>query len=192
MNIQIKNRYDGTIIFTSEESVTLGEAVKAALEAKINLRSADLRSADLRSADLRSADLRYVDLSYANRSSADLRYANLSFADLHKIKNADFQIKCRQIVPQEGDFIGFKKLRDGVICKLKILGGARRVGGVFGRKCRAEFALVLEGEGTSTRNPSFVYKVGEIVTARPAYEDSQTECAPGIHFYLTREEAQEH
>lgn len=145
--IQIKNRYDGTIIFTSEESKTLGEAV----------------------------------------SSADL-----SSADLSSIKNAKFQILSRQIVPQEGEFIGFKKLNGGVICKLKIMDGAKRIGGVFGRKCRAEFALVLEGEGTSIHDSSFVYKVGEIVTPKPAFEDSQNECAPGIHFYLSKEEAENH
>ncbi|NTF54868.1 pentapeptide repeat-containing protein, partial [Agrobacterium rhizogenes] len=76
MKIEIKSRWDDTVLYTAEvdadentpNSILLRLAVLAAMEAKTDLRSADLRYADLRSADLRSADLRSADLR-----SADLR-----------------------------------------------------------------------------------------------------------------------
>ena len=47
-----------------------------------------------------------------------------------------------RILP-EGDIIGYKKCRDGVIVKLLIPIKAKR-SHAFGRKCRAEYAKVLE------------------------------------------------
>ena len=76
MKFEIKNRFDGSLIF-SVETDTWKLAVEAAIKSK-----ADLRYANLLSANLRSADLRLADLSYADLSSADLSYANLSYADL--------------------------------------------------------------------------------------------------------------
>ena len=89
--IEIKNRFDGAVIFSGNFD-TIGEAVLAAIKEKKSLRYAnldyadlhfaDLRSADLRSADLHYANLRYANLDYANLRSADLRYADLHSADL--------------------------------------------------------------------------------------------------------------
>ncbi len=207
MKIQIKNRFDDTVIFETDAE-SLGAAVVAAIAARINLRYANLRSADLRSADLsyadlsyanlRSADLRYADLRYANlryanlRSadlrSADLRYADLRYANLAK-KELVALIAFRTILP-DGDLIGWKKLIGGTICKLKIPSDAKRIGGLIGRKCRAEYALVLEGDGTSERGG--IYKVGETVLPDSYDPDPVVECSNGIHFYITRAEAEAH
>ena len=97
MLFEIKNRFNGAVIFSLEtESMKL--CVEAAVKARINLSSADLYSANLSSADLSSAnlssanlisaDLRSANLisAYlysADLSSADLNSANLSFANLH-------------------------------------------------------------------------------------------------------------
>ncbi len=94
MKLEIKTRLGG-IAFTAEiecdsyapYSTKLGLAVRAALEAKANLRGANLRWADLRGANLRGANLsdanlRGANLSDANLSSAELSEANLSGADL--------------------------------------------------------------------------------------------------------------
>jgi hypothetical protein len=81
VKIQIKNRWDFSVIFECEaDSMKL--AVELAVKSNADLSSADLRSADLRSADLRSADLSLADLSLANLRSADLRSADLSSANL--------------------------------------------------------------------------------------------------------------
>ena len=179
MKIQIKNRYTGAVIFeTDAESV--GCAVAAAIAAKANLRSANLRSANLYGADLRSADLR----------SANLRSANLCSANLYGADNWEHLLPSRTILAA-GDLIGWKKLRSGVICKLRIPTEAKRVGGLIGRKCRAEFAIVLEGEGESQHEDGFIYKVGETVKpSKPFNDDPRIECASGIHFFITQEEAE--
>jgi len=63
MKIEIKNRWNFEVIFAYEcEDNTIAITLKAAINAKTNLRSADLRSANLRSADLRSANLYGADL----------------------------------------------------------------------------------------------------------------------------------
>jgi hypothetical protein len=94
------------------------------------------------------------------------------------------------LITPEGDIIGYKKLENRVICKLLIPADAKRHNAT-GRKCRAEYAVVLEGEGTSTHDKSFYYKTGETVRpAQPFDEDRWNECSSGIHFFLTRGEAE--
>jgi len=184
------------------------------------LRGADLRGADLRGADLRDAYLRGADLRGANLSGAylsganlsganlsgaalsgaDLRGANLSGAalrgaDLSGAKNAELAIARTRILP-DGDIIGWKKCAQDVIVKLLIPANAKRSNSA-GRKCRAEFANVLEimgaKEATSQHDSSFKYIVGETVTPTdPFCEDWSKECASGIHFYITRIEAENH
>ena len=161
-----------------------------------DLRYANLRSANLRSADLRSADLIYADLRSADLSYADLRSADLSYADLNSVKNADIALAMTRILP-EGDIIGYKRCRDDRIVKLLIPKEAKR-SHAFGRKCRAEYAEVLEitkgskqfKTARSTYDESFVYKVGETVRPiKPFSKDWTDECASGIHFFITKLEA---
>jgi hypothetical protein len=165
-----------------------------------NLCGADLYGANLCGADLRGADLRGADLYGAN-----LRGANLRGADLGGAKNVDPGVFTRrQIVPQSGAFRGFKKLRDGLVAAVEVPDDARRVGGVVGRKCRASSALVLgflglDGEPSeatearSLHDGDFIYRVGETVTPTNGFEESPLiECAAGIHFFLTFEEAAEY
>jgi len=158
-----------------------------------NLSSADLRSADLSSADLSSANLRSADLRFADLSSADLRFANLRSADLSSAKEIDPLTAARVSIVAQGDLIVWKKLSQG-IAKLLIPADAKR-SNATGRKCRAEFAKVLElpegiEVGTSQYDFRFEYRVGEIVRADNWCDDRWQECAGGIHFFLTREEAE--
>jgi hypothetical protein len=91
----------------------------------------------------------------------------------------------------EGELIGWKKLQGDTICKLKIPVEAKRIGGLLGRKCRAEFAIVLEGEGEGLHN-GHVYKVGEKVVPDKFDPNPLVECSHGIHFYITKMEAEAH
>jgi len=43
-------------------------------------------------------------------------------------------------------------------------------------------------EGRSAYDPTFVYTVGAVVSA--PYDEEVKECSTGIHFFLTREEAE--
>ena len=87
MQIEIKNRFTGSLIFECD-AASLKVAVELAVSKKIGARGADLRGADLRGADLSSAylsgaDLRGADLRGADLSSADLSSADLSGAKIH-------------------------------------------------------------------------------------------------------------
>lgn len=70
----------------------------------------------------------------------------------------------------------------------------------YGRKCRRSEAKVLaiENEDGTAANVqevysrcdmSFVYRVGETVKVDNFDDDRRNECAAGIHFFITRQEA---
>ena len=92
----------------------------------------------------------------------------------------------------EGILIVYKKCREGIVT-LEIPKAAKRSNGTT-RKCRAEFAVVLETPGHkpahSFQLEDFVYQ--ENTTVYPDFFDADrwNECSGGIHFYLTREEAE--
>jgi hypothetical protein len=65
----------------------------------------------------------------------------------------------------------------------------------FGRKCRAEKVQVLEvigaKEGISTYDNVVKYHVGDVVKTQDLFcDDWMQECASGIHFFITRIEAE--
>ena len=164
-----------------------------------NLCDADLRNANLRGADLRGADLCGVDLRGADLCGADLFNANLRDA-----KNVDevkwnmyttfYPLQC----PETGSFIGYKKA-SGYIIELEICADAKR-SSATSRRCRCSKAKVLgitnlDGSVSGLReigsnyNKNFIYHIGETVEV-PNFDDNRwNECAPGIHFFITREEA---
>ena len=211
MKIQIKNRFTSKSIFETDAE-SLEFAVIAALKAKADLSGADLSRANLIEADLNGADLSRADLSGADLSWADLSRTNLSGADLSRadlsranlsgadlsgadlsrtdLSGADLLTLVNQrTILADGDIIGWKKLRNNIICKLRIPADAKRVGGVVGRKCRAELADVIEGGGFSIQN-SIEYKVGNRVTPDNYDPNPLIECTNGIHFFITRQEAE--
>jgi len=163
------------------------------------LSRADLSGANLSRAYLTGADLTRAYLSRANLSGANLSGANLSDANLLGAYLSRANLSPHSLVPEEGEFIAFKKLKDGKVAKLLIPAYAKRVSSLVGRKCRASHALVLEityngvpypdGEGVSSHNYRFKYKVGETVRAN-LNDDIRVECASGIHFFITRKEAE--
>jgi hypothetical protein len=165
-----------------------GANLRGANLREANLRGADLRGADLRGADLRRADLRGADLRGADLYGADLYGANLSGIILDPIVVARLSI-----VPENGSVTGWKKCKECVLVKVEIPDGARRSNST-GRKCRAERVRVIEvigGEvGISLRDEKTEYRVGEIVECHEWDEDRWKECSGGIHFFLTKIEAE--
>ena len=203
MTIEIKHYFTGEVLFTSNTAIDLAGAVKEAVKSRANLSranlsGANLSGANLSGANLREANLRGANLSGANLSEANLRGANLSGANLREAnlggatlggaKNVDYAIAQTRILP-EGDLIGWKKLANGVIAKLRIPEAAKR-SHAFGRKCRAEYAIVIEGEGFSQYDSSFKYTPGETVRPDIWDDDWTRECAGGVHFFITRLEAE--
>ena len=170
-----------------------------------DLRGADLYGADLYGADLRGANLYCADLRGANLYGADLYGADLRGADLYgaDLRGADLRgaknVNCLLTCPEKGSFIGFKKVRDDYIVMLEILADAMR-SSATGRKCRCSKAKVLSitnpdgsnAEVTSAISgwdSNFIYSVGEVVEVRDFDTNRWNECAPGIHFFITRQEA---
>ena len=161
-------------------------------------READLRGADFRGAELREADFREADLRGADFRGADLRGADFRGADLREADFRGADLYCPIACPESGSFIGYKSA-GGYIVKLKILDDAKR-SSATSRKCRCDKAEVVAIEnidGTvagvdsvaSNRDRSFVYRIGEIVSVDNFDDDRWNECAPGIHFFITRDEA---
>ena len=168
-----------------------------------DLRGADLSGADLSEADLSGADLRYANLSRANLSEADLRGAKLSGAKLSGAKEVPpYAFAVTNILPA-GDLIVYKKADCGageVILTLEIPAAAKR-SNATGRKCRAEYAILrgVDGIGweydgssvTSKYDRAFVYPaIGETITPDGFDDDRWNECSSGVHFFITRYEAE--
>ena len=220
IKFDIMNRFSGDVQFTAEidcledasRSYKIGLSVKWAIKSGADLYRADLSGANLYRAILSEADLSEADLSGAILSEADLygailseanlyganlyganlSEANLSEANLSGAEGADLVIARSRILP-DGDIIGWKKCRDDVIVKLRIPAEAKR-SHAFGRKCRAEFADVLEVIGAdkaiSLHDRATVYASGERIVPDSFDENWQEECSSGIHFFITRAEAE--
>ena len=162
-----------------------------------DLYGANLYGANLYGANLRRADLYGANLYGANLSGADLRRADLSGAKIElTLLNKFYPICC----PEVGSFVGWKKVRGNLIVKLEVTENAKR-SSAFGRKCRCNEAKVLDiqnFDGTSADDvieaysqydENFVYRVGETVRVDDFDDDRRNECAAGIHFFITRQEA---
>ena len=157
-----------------------------------DLSGADLRGAVLRGADLSDADLRGAVLRGAVLRGAVLRGAVLSGADLSGIKGGELALASTEIVPREGEVIGWKKCRSNVLVKVRVPPTAKR-SNATGRKCRAECVETLEvvgaDVGVSLHDGKTEYRVGATTTANGWGADRMVECDKGIHFWLTKEEA---
>ena len=205
MHFEILNRFTGAVQFSCEldcpaddlPSVKLGLAVKIAIKEKADLSRANLNGAYLSRAYLNGADLSRANLNGANLNGANLSRADLSGAYLRRAylkdaTGAELAIAQTRILP-EGDLIGWKKCRDGVIVKLRIPGEAKR-SHAFGRKCRAEYADVIEVIGAefglSLHDGETKYVAGERVTPDEFDENWQDECSHGVHFFISRIEAE--
>lgn len=149
------------------------------------------------------SNLAYVDMYRACLINADISAANLSGAGLLRADMRDicydegttcFALGC----PEEGEFIGFKKAGDKIV-KLLIPADAKRSSGAT-RKCRCSKAKTLSitnpdgsesfmSEIRSDYSRSFLYRVGEYSEVADFNENRWQECAPGIHFFITRDEA---
>jgi len=160
-----------------------------------NLSRADLSGANLSGANLSGANLSGADMSGANLSGACLSRANLSRAILSGAIGAELAKAQTEIVPREGEVVGWKKCAGGVLVKIRVPPDARR-SNATGRKCRAEWVEVLEvvgaGHAVSGRDGKTRYEVGAVVRADGWGGDRFVECTNGIHFFLTKEEAEDY
>ena len=153
----------------------------------VNLYEADLYGANLREANLYGANLRGANLYGANLYGANLYGADLYGADLYGAELPDFQI-----TPSEGSFVAWKKTTVGVI-KILIPEDAQRTSSLVGRKCRASHVHVIDGPGCGGGSPTYagmLYDEGTVVYADKYDDDIRVECTHGIHFFMTKAEAE--
>lgn len=168
-----------------------------------NLTGALLYGANLCGASLQAAIFYGADFSKANFCEANLYGTDLSNS---VIRDAMF-IEVNQMpyipmaCPDTGSFVAWKKAGKYIV-KLLIPEDAKR-SSANGRKCRASKAKVLEiqdingGKAATNWVPSnfdggFIYEVGQEVTV-PNFEKNRfVECAPGIHFFINRQEAEDY
>ena len=168
-----------------------------------NLSGANLSRADLSGADLSRADLSRADLFGANLFEANLFRANLSEALsidtlLWDSNTAFYSLQC----PETGTYTAYKKTNN-LIVELEIPYDALR-SSATSRKCRASKARVisitdLAGRPAGDRvlsdyaySPKIEYIVGQTIEIPNFDTNRWRECAPGIHHYITREEAVKH
>ena len=183
----------------------------------VNLQGADLRYVDLREANLQDANLRYIDMQGANLRDADLRYVDLQGANLRDVDLSGVALREAnlrdvnldkkdidkidfQICPMQGSFQAWKKLADNHIALVEIPAKAKRTSNLKGRKCRASYVKTLKiykgnkliKTVVSGRHDSkTTYKAGTITRADKYDDDARLECTNGIHFFMTRKEAEE-
>ena len=162
---------------------------------------ANLNGVDLRNADLREANLFRANLKDANLFGVNLKNATIIHAGISKDAKIDYSIAC----PETGSFIGYKKAVSGKIVKiikLQICEDAKRSSATT-KKCRCSKALVLAIENidgsdsglqeiSSTFDPFFIYRIGEIAEVSDFDDNRWNECAPGIHFFMDRQDAVEY
>lgn len=136
----------------------------------------------------------------------DTKFNDCYFTDsIIEGNTGDECFSAASIVPECGSFIGWKKCfvsasnKTPVIVKLEILEDSKRSSGTE-RKCRCEEAKVIsitsmDGETNydvaySFFDMGFAYRVGYTVKS-DSFNDNRFEtCSNGIHFFLTRQEAE--
>jgi len=163
-----------------------------------DLSRANLYCANLSGANLYCANLYGADLDRANLYGADLSNTNLYGADLYGARIDAVALARQKIVP-DGTLVVWKKLSEGVVAQLEIPNDAQRTNAIGSRKCRSSAAIVValfkdgvlfDGEAFDRHTGKTRYKAGEVVLP-DSYDDSALiECSNGIHWFLTREEAE--
>jgi hypothetical protein len=163
------------------------------------LQGANLQGANLQDADLQGADLQGANLQGANLQDADLQCARLQGTHLQGANLQGANLPHFRVNPEEGSYVAFKRIGTCII-KLRIPEEARRTSSLIGRKCRAEFADVLEiWDGSGNPQPSvtggyanLTYTVGERIYPDKYDEDIREEYTHGIHHFITKREAVEY
>ena len=211
LDMSYANLFDGIFLGANMSSVNLActnlsnAEMGGAILKKANLSFTNLSFTDLTMADLSEAIL-YSTIFYCSlfdscklKDNRDLQRA--IFKDVILDKTCSDWVTSAILLPpmacpDTGAFIGWKKCRDRcgdpVIVKLLIPEDAKRSSAV-GRKCRCNKAIVLDIEGAdvaySKYDIDFVYETGKTIQVDNFEENRFIECAPGIHFFINRQEA---
>ena len=150
------------------------------------MHGANMRNANMLYADMSYANMRGVDMSGANMHGAYMNGANISYANMQGVDRLRKGIKLSEPI------IGWKKCKNDVLVKLEIPRGAI-VFSINNKKCRTDKAKVLEiigGDRAYSKYKFFSYYVGDVIEIFDFNCEYNVECEKGIHFFKTREEAE--
>ena len=171
----------------------VGANLKCAYLVGANLKCAYLVGACLKDANLEGANLEGVNLKGAYLFRANLVGVNLESV-IYNHTTLFYALQC----PEKGNFIAYKKAGKCIV-ELEILESSKRSSATT-RKCRCDKARVISIENietgekvmevSSNRDKDFIYKVGEVVSVDNFNEDRWVECTTGIHFFMTKHEAE--
>lgn len=185
---------------------------------RCTFENCDFQDSDLHNVSIDNSTFKECDFMYARITSAwineskfdkssfceavltDADFSNCKFIDVkYDESTSNFALNC----PEKGAFTAFKKaeLYDGqrVIVELKVPAKAKR-SSATSRKCRVSEAKVvaitsLDGKVSykcnayAMRTKFFVYTIGKTVKVANFETNRWDECAPGIHCFITRQEA---
>ena len=176
----------------------------------VNLFYADLYNADLSYANLVRANLSCTNLINAKLCAVDLSRADLSSAYLYNanLKNADLtnailsntrldeSEKIRKGIILDKPMTGYKKCLGNIIVTLEIPKNAI-VFSINNKQCRTNKAKTIDiSNGAesifSTYDREFIYELGKEMEIKDFDLMYNVECSSGIHFFKTREEAEEY
>lgn len=180
-----------------------GTRLQRAALISANLTDTDFIYANLTNANLKNAVLVRTNLAFAILNWTDLRYTDLEQTDLEGNNLLEARLSQDQTarlgVCLEEPMVGYKKCKSGiktVIVTLRIPKGAI-VFSINGKKCRTNVAKVIDiddglEEAVSGYDKKFIYHKGKKVS--PDHFDCayNVECSGGIHFFRTREEAEDY
>lgn len=174
------------VVFT-ETSICRASFINASLQentfARVNAIGADFTGANLSNTMMSVVDLRGAIVN-------DADFTNTKLATVMNIPKQ--LVDSTNIVPQ-GEIVVYKRICEGII-RLRIPADATR-SCATSRKCRASSAVVLElppgvEVGHSLHDPTFEYREGATIVPRDGFDTNRwAECASGIHFFLTQDEA---
>ena len=165
-----------------------------------NLEGASLYGANLYGANLYCANLEGANLEGANLYGASLYGANLYGANIEGANlygaNIDEKEKFRLGQILKEPMTGYKKTREGIVITATIPAGAI-VFCINGSKCRTNKARIIDMGGQnevlhSSYDNYFEYRLMQDIEIEDFNLMYNVECAPGFHFFRTREEAEKY
>lgn len=181
-------------------------------------KQADVRKNNFANADFTDCD--FTDTIANEANFQNVYFTNVNFTGTHAngtdFRNVEFnncELKCilydectagfAMACPETGAFTAYKKAclynHSDCIVKLEVPADALRSSATT-RKCRVSKAKVvaiydmsgnsIQKNAYSNHTKNFVYRIGKMVEVKNFDKDRWHECAPGIHCFITKKEAE--
>ena len=186
------NMNDADMSYANMRGVDMrGANMRNANMCGVDMSYANMHGAYMRGANMNDADMSYADMSYANMRGANMNGVNMNGANMRNANMCGVD-RLRKGIKLSEPIIGWKKCKNDVLVKLEIPRGAI-VFSINNNKCRTDKAKVLEiiGRNRAYSNYKFFsYYVGDVIEIFDFNCQYNVECAKGIHFFKTREEAE--